>query len=51
MIRPVGIVALHDCLSQTPEVVKYLPACQLNPQRIKVTTLAFAVKPASQPTA
>ncbi len=46
MLRPGGIVAWHDCRPQSPDVVKFIRACNYNPKRIIGTTLAFAVKPA-----
>jgi predicted O-methyltransferase YrrM len=47
MLRPGGIVAWHDCRPQSPDVVKFIRACNYSPKRIIGTTLAFAVKPAS----
>jgi predicted O-methyltransferase YrrM len=45
MLRGGGIMAWHDCRSNTPDVIRFLRRCPFEPKRITGTTLAFARKP------
>ena len=45
MLRPGGIIAWHDCVSNRPEIVRYLKTLSPLPNLVASSSLAFAIKP------
>lgn len=45
MLRPGGIIAWHDCVSNRPEIVRYLKTLSPLPILVESSSLAYAIKP------
>lgn len=45
MLRPGGIIAWHDCVSNRPEIVSFLKTLSPLPVLVETSSLAYAIKP------